>query len=141
MHHIIYMSRGVAPMSEDELRTLLQQARQDNERYQITGALVYGDGQFMQVIEGEEKDLALLYAKLLNDPRHTNVVKLADKYIAARSFQDWSMAFRTVSDAAFAELAGYQTPEELNLQVPHLSAADALLLEMMKSFVLTSSQK
>lgn len=137
MHHIIYMSRGVAPLSEDELRTLLLQARQDNERHQITGALVYGDGQFMQIIEGEEKDLALLYAKLLNDPRHTNVVKLADKYIATRSFQDWSMAFQTVSEEGFAELAGYQAPEKLHLQVPGMSAADALLLEMMKRFVLT----
>jgi len=137
MHHIIYMSRGVRPMSEDALRELLQKARTDNERQSITGALVYGDGQFMQIIEGDESVLAVLYAKLLQDPRHINVVKLADKQIAQRSFQDWSMGFQVISAEAFSELAGYVEPEKMDLQAPSLSAADALLLQMMKSFVLT----
>ncbi|UOQ68573.1 BLUF domain-containing protein [Hymenobacter volaticus] len=97
MHHIIYMSRGVRPMSETDLRTLLQQARSENERQGITGALVYGDGQFMQIIEGEESVLATLYAKLLQDSRHVNVVKLADKQVLRRSFEDWSMGFQVVS--------------------------------------------
>lgn len=124
-------------MSEDELRHLLQQARTENERQGITGALVYGDGQFMQIIEGEESVLAILYAKLLHDPRHINVVKLADKQIAQRSFQDWSMGFQVISAEEFTELAGYIEPEKMDLQAPGLSAADALLLQMMKSFVLT----
>lgn len=137
MHHIIYMSRGVHPMKEEDLRTLLQQARGENERQGITGALVYGDGQFMQIIEGEESVLAALYAKLLQDSRHVNVVKLADKQILQRSFQAWSMGFQVVSAEEFAELAGYVEPRHLNMQAPGLSAADALLLQMMKTFVLT----
>lgn len=137
MHHIIYMSRGRRPMSDEELRTLLEQARAANEQQGITGALVYGDGQFMQVIEGEETMLAALYAKLLADPRHTGVVKLADKQIPQRSFADWAMAFEPLAMTDFEKLAGYVKPRELQLNVPGLSAADALLLEMMKVFVLT----
>ncbi|WP_375436077.1 BLUF domain-containing protein [uncultured Hymenobacter sp.] len=137
MHHIIYMSRGVHPMSEAELRVLLEQARRENTRQGITGALVYGDGQFMQIIEGEESVLATLYAKLLQDPRHVHVVKLADKQIAHRSFQDWSMGFQVVSAEDFATLAGYVEPSQMDMQAPGLSAADTLLLQMMKTFVLT----
>ncbi|MBO0357861.1 BLUF domain-containing protein [Hymenobacter sp. BT186] len=137
MHHIIYMSRGVRPMNEEELLTLLEQARRENERQGITGALVYGDGQFMQIIEGEESVLAALYAKLLQDSWHINVVKLADKQIGQRSFQDWSMGFQVVSADKFAELAGYVDPAAMKMDVPGLSAADALLLQMMKTFVLT----
>jgi hypothetical protein len=137
MHHIIYMSRGVRPMNEEELVALLEQARHENERQEITGALVYGDGQFMQIIEGEESVLAALYAKLLQDARHTNVVKLADKQIGQRSFQQWSMGFQVVSAEKFAKLAGYVDPVQMNMDVPSLSAADALLLQMMKTFVLT----
>lgn len=40
MHDIIYMSRGVRPMNEEELVTLLEQARQENGHQGITGALV-----------------------------------------------------------------------------------------------------
>jgi hypothetical protein len=137
MHHIIYMSRGSQAMTDDELRTLLLQARSANEEQNITGALVYGDGQFMQVIEGEESVLAALYSKLLTDTRHMNVVKLADKQISQRSFGEWSMGFRPVSAEGFSELAGYIEPDQLDLRVPGLSSADALLLQMMKVFVLT----
>lgn len=137
MHHIIYMSRATRPMNDDDLGGLLHEARQGNERQNITGALVYGDGQFMQIIEGEEAELVSLYARLLKDPRHERVVKLADKQIAQRSFSEWSMAFQTVSPEQFSQLSGYMTPEQLNLEMPSLSAADTLLLQMMKTFVLT----
>jgi hypothetical protein len=136
MHHLIYLSRATRPLSDDELTTLLTQAREANAQQGITGALVYGDGQFMQIIEGEEPTLAMLYAKLLQDERHGQVFKFADKPIAQRSFTDWSMAFRPVSAEQFQTLQGYVTPEQLDLSVPGLSATDDLLLQMMKTFVL-----
>jgi hypothetical protein len=136
MHHIIYLSQATRSLSDEELAKLLAQAREDNTRQGITGALVYGAGQFMQIIEGEEAALAMLYAKLLQDGRHGQVFKFADKPIAQRSFADWSMAFRPLSAEQFAELAGYLTPEQLNLQAPGLSATDGMLLQMMKTFVL-----
>ena len=136
MHHIIYLSRATRSMSDDELASLLTQAREANATKNITGALVYGDGQFMQIIEGDEATLAMLYAKLLQDERHGQVFKFADKPIAQRSFADWSMAYRPVSTEQFTQLAGYMAPEELSLQAPGLSATDEMLLQMMKSFVL-----
>lgn len=136
MHHIIYLSQATRPLSDEELAKLLAQARHDNAQQAITGALVYGGGQFMQIIEGEEAQLAMLYAKLLQDGRHGQVFKFADKPIVQRSFADWSMAFRPLSPEQFAELAGYLTPEQLNLQAPGLSATDGMLLQMMKTFVL-----
>lgn len=136
MHHIIYLSQATRPLSDEELVQLLAQARHDNAQQGITGALVYGAGQFMQIIEGEEAQLAMLYAKLLQDGRHGQVFKFADKPIAQRSFAEWSMAFRPLSPEQFAELAGYLTPEQLNLQAPGLSATDGMLLQMMKAFVL-----
>ena len=41
-------------MSATALAALLKQARQVNERHHITGALVYGDGRFIQVIGSEQ---------------------------------------------------------------------------------------
>lgn len=136
MHHIIYLSRATRPLNDNELTTLLTQAREANAQQNITGALVYGDGQFMQIIEGEEATLAMLYARLLQDERHGQVFKFADKPILQRSFADWSMAFRPVSAEQFAELKGYVAPEELDLRAPGLSATDDMLLQMMKNFVL-----
>lgn len=136
MHHLIYMSTAVQPLSDAELSALLHQARLRNEQDNITGALVYGDGRFMQIIEGDKAALDDLYARLLSDQRHVGLVKLADKEVAERSFADWSMAFRPVSDEEFRDMVGYVAPTQLNLQPTNLSAADALLLQMMRSFIM-----
>lgn len=136
MHHLIYMSTAVQPLNDAELAALLEHARLHNELDHITGALVYGDGRFMQIIEGEKTALDALYKRLLQDERHIGLVKLADKEIAARSFAEWSMAFRPISHEAFLTMTGYLSPDQLDLQPDNLSAADALLLQMMRSFIM-----
>ncbi len=137
MHHIIYMSRATFPMKDDDLETVLSQARRNNEQRAITGALAYGDGQFMQIMEGEKADLDAVYEKVSRDPRHTGLIKLADKEIPERSFANWSMAFQTLAPQQFDELAGYTQPDDLNEQAQNLSAADDLLFQMMRTFGLT----
>ena len=136
LHHIIYMSHAQEAMSDNELAVLLQQARRNNEQQGITGVLVYGDNQFLQVMEGESAVITQLYDHIARDSRHDRLIKMADKYIEQRSFADWSMAFHALPAEQFAHLAGYVAPEHLNLKVGGLSAADALLLEMAKQFVL-----
>lgn len=136
LHHIIYLSRAVHPFSDEELQELLLQARQDNSSRNITGALVYGNEQFAQIIEGEATVIAALYERLLQDPRHTQLVKFADKTIEHRSFADWSMAFHPVSAGQMQDLTGYVSPKNLDFRPANLGLSDTLLLQMMKSFVL-----
>jgi hypothetical protein len=69
MHHIVYMSQATDHLTPITLVTLLMQARTLNERQHVTGALVYGHGQFMQVIEGEEAVVKNLYERIARDPR------------------------------------------------------------------------
>lgn len=140
MHHIIYLSQATTAMTEDELAALLAQARQANEQRGVTGLLVYGDRQFLQVMEGEAEVLMPLYEHIAKDRRHTGLIKMADKPVAQRSFADWSMAFRAVPAEQFASLAGYVSPEALRVQLPGLSGADALLLEMARRFVLPADE-
>lgn len=49
MHHIIYLSQATHDFTPMVLVVLLLQARDYNEHASVTGALVYGNGQFMQV--------------------------------------------------------------------------------------------
>ncbi|WBA42488.1 BLUF domain-containing protein [Hymenobacter canadensis] len=136
MHHIIYLSSATKPMSGDDLTKLLGQCRQNNEQLGITGALVYGGGQFMQIMEGDEAIVQALYDKVENDPRHTGVMKLADKDIPHRSFGSWSMAFDTVAADALPAVDGYATPDELLRTLPgSLSGADDLLYSMLRTTV------
>jgi hypothetical protein len=137
MHHIIYMSTASWSMTEAELEDLLRQARWGNERRDITGVLVYGDGQFMQIMEGEQATLEALYDHIGQDRRHKGLFKLADRAIPARRFAEWSMGFEVVSSAAFEQLLGYVAPMQLAQQLPDLGAADSLFAARMRDLVLT----
>jgi Sensors of blue-light using FAD len=134
MHHIIYLSTAAQPMTDEGLALLLAQCRRNNERLNITGALIYGDGQFMQIMEGEQSVVRDLYQRLESDPRHTGLMKLADKDIPHRSFGTWRMAFEQVGPEVLSALAGYTTPAEMVRTLPgSQSAADALLFSMLKA--------
>ena len=50
---LIYASSATKAMSQDELKALLAKARTNNQRDNITGMLLYNDGNFLQVLEGE----------------------------------------------------------------------------------------
>ena len=136
MHHLIYSSSATYPLSDTELQDLLAKARTRNEQYDVTGVLLYHEGQFMQLLEGEAETVHSLYSMIEQDARHTGVLKLADKPIAARSFPEWAMVFRPVEAEAFAPVAGYQPPASLDPAPQGLSAADVMLLSLMHQYML-----
>lgn len=122
-------------MSQEALLTLLRHARAYNTQHEITGVLAYGNGQFIQLLEGQSQVIAALYERIQQDPRHEHIIRFADKGIAQRSFPAWSMAFAPVSAAQLAEVAGYVLPDQLAGTASGLSAPDDLLLQTLKSFV------
>jgi hypothetical protein len=139
MHHIIYLSRATTPLPEHALTALLEKSRWHNRQQHITGALLYHQSQFVQLIEGEEGAVTALYAQLLRDPRHGGLLKVADKAIAERSFPSWDMAFHPRVPAQLRQVPGYKTPQELQFTAPNLRLTDAHLLTLLKELVLTST--
>lgn len=67
------------------------QATLHNERNGITGILCYGNGQFLQCIEGEKAKIADLQSRIFSDPRHKNLKVLLIRQIDQRHFSDWRM--------------------------------------------------
>jgi hypothetical protein len=110
MHHLIYLSQATRPLSDNTLTCLLDQARLANERQHLTGALVYDNKRFIQLLEGEPAVLEQAYARIIQDPRHQHPCWVADYPIAARQFADWPLAFQTLSPAQFTQLAGCLAP-------------------------------
>ena len=59
------------------------------------------------MLEGEEAAVTELYQRILRDPRHSGSRVLWQLPIEARTFGDWSMAFRPLSDLDPTRLEGY----------------------------------
>ncbi|CAM3546445.1 hypothetical protein GCM10016272_09850 [Psychrobacter glaciei] len=66
-------------------------ARDYNEQHGITGTLCYGNGHFLQCIEGEKSNVLALQKRIFADSRHKNVQVLLLQVIDQRSFADWRM--------------------------------------------------
>lgn len=136
LHHLIYLSRAAQAFTDADLLALLTQARLHNASQDITGVLVYGNNQFIQVIEGEETPIRDLYEHIRQDPRHHSVITFADKHIPARAFTGWDMAFQPLEPEQFQQLLGYLPLSEVAFGQAQLSAVDGQLLTTLRGFVL-----
>ena len=67
MYRIIYLSSATTKFTNEEILTLLNASRKKNEANEITGLLLYSDGNFLQIIEGKQKKIKALYAKINMD--------------------------------------------------------------------------
>lgn len=107
MYSLTYVSSAVHPFSEDELVDLLAVSRHNNARLGITGMLLYKDGNFMQVLEGEEEAVRGLYEKIGSDPRHRGEIALQKGHSEGRHFPGWEMGFRNLDSSEARSTPGY----------------------------------
>ena len=99
----VYVSSAHRPLGDDELLELLQVARQNNQRSDVTGMLLYRDGNFLQVLEGPASAVDALIDKIKRDTRHHGLILMSRRGIEERQFSDWQMAFRNMSKSHMAE--------------------------------------
>jgi len=105
---IAYVSVATTPMSDGAIASLLTNARANNARDGITGALLYHRDRFIQIIEGEDDTVQTRFAAIAGDPRHRNVQKMRERVIGVRQFPQWTMGFRAASDESLKQLDGFE---------------------------------
>ena len=91
LSQLIYTSQAQAGLSPDALQAIALAAARNNALVDVSGLLIYDQGCFLQVMEGEDELILALYQRLKRDVRHTNIVKLIHEPIARRRFEAWSM--------------------------------------------------
>ena len=73
------------------LAGILSAARRNNPQWEITGALICRHDIYLQLIEGPSASIEALYARILNDDRHTDIRLLFEEEMGERLFPAWSM--------------------------------------------------
>jgi hypothetical protein len=94
-------------MSDDDVAAVLTRSRANNGRDELTGALLYHRGRFIQVLEGPDDAVNGRLAVIAEDPRHSGIQKISEKQIGARQFPEWTMGFRPLSDETVKTLDGF----------------------------------
>jgi Sensors of blue-light using FAD len=95
---LVYVSSSVRKLDRAEILEILRTSQRNNQQRDVTGMLLYKDGNFMQVLEGPEPALVKLMETVERDNRHRGVIVLTKRPIQERQFPNWSMAFRDLGD-------------------------------------------
>jgi hypothetical protein len=88
MFQLVYVSSASRKFNTNELHELLVQARQKNRELGVTGMLLYKDGNFMQVLEGQQEVVSKLAEKIELDPRHKGIIVVLRGMAELPSFPD-----------------------------------------------------
>ena len=95
---LVYVSSAVKSFKDSDLQDILRVSRASNAKKDISGLLLFKDGNFMQVLEGDSRIIDDLHKKIIKDPRHTGILTLLRKPIQSRTFSDWKMGFKNIGD-------------------------------------------
>ena len=88
----------------------------------------------LTVLEGEEEVVHATYDTISRDNRHKGLIKMIDFGIKERSFIDWSMGFKQISNNDWSQIEGYfdlANKEKFNLLV---MSENKDIITLIKSF-------
>lgn len=87
---LIYYSQ---PFGFDDamLDGILLQARRNNPKLGLTGALVVRGDLYLQLLEGPKAAVEATFARIVRDNRHLAVRLLVNDSVSERLFPDWTM--------------------------------------------------
>ncbi len=107
MYFILYSSQAKGQPNSQEFAIILGQSLRNNPAKEITGLLLYHDGSFMQIIEGEKANVLALYETIRHDSRHEHVKTIVEGEQNGRKFPDWAMGFRAFTGGREITVPGY----------------------------------
>lgn len=112
LYRLVYASKNLLQGTEAETAEAIQQilkaSQRNNAKVGVTGALMFNDGAFAQVLEGPRRGVEETFERIQRDPRHGDVTVLQCGPAESRGFANWSMAFVGQSakgQAQFSNLA------------------------------------
>ena len=113
---------------------ILEKSRAKTAEKGITGMLLFKDGNFFQVIEGEREIVEALMDIILHDERHRGVIIMFKQAIQHRDFPDWSMAFPDLKNHHLRKTEGYD--ELLSNPLTHFgeSANNSKARKLIRTF-------
>lgn len=129
LYNLVYCSRAVPGVDDAAVERIIETARRNNPRDEITGLLVFGGGIFFQVLEGPRDAVRRLLGNLRSDARHADIVILneADD-VDERLFPTWDMELVEAGDISEVLRDALHTTQD-----PKNARALKVMLEQLES--------
>lgn len=93
IHQLLYTSTAQPGLAQTDLDAILRAAQSNNSVVGVTGFLIFDGRNFVQLLEGAERDVQAVYRKIETDDRHASLEPLLQETKATRSLSNWAMAY------------------------------------------------
>ncbi len=111
LYQLVYCSQNAIMGVNEEVREAIDQilaaSQKNNAAAGVTGALMFTNGLFAQVLEGPLAAVEAVFERIQLDERHANVQLLSFLPTNARQFSNWAMAFVGGAEADLANFGHY----------------------------------
>ncbi|MFD0917556.1 BLUF domain-containing protein [Pseudahrensia aquimaris] len=131
MYELVYASEAVAGLTQNDIEDILSCANARNPALGITGLMIFDGKRFLQLLEGPFDSVETIFASIERDPRHTDIIRYYGQNVATRSFDSWSMGFKSVDSAKAYEEVARMEGRSLNLSAADLPSMGGRLLRLL----------
>jgi hypothetical protein len=138
---IIYYSEnrlGIKKRHAD-LDAILTTAIRNNSKLDITGALVFDDLWFVQVLEGPPQSVDAIFDRIFKDIRHANIKLIQKKEVKERLFADWAMGLAVRTPKTESLFGHHWLNKGMNPGVMEPDTVLKLMVELASLGALTST--
>lgn len=132
-HAICYVSNAEENLSSEEIEALLNRSQEKNNTAGIKGLLLYAEGNFFQILEGEKNLVLEVFDKIREDSRHYGIIQVIGRDFERDSYDSYKVDFLT-ADIKYAGEIPKQYTEPLQGLPPDLKRA---MERMLENFIVT----
>lgn len=130
---LVYQSFANSDLTYAELNNLMVTSTFNNNEYGITGCLLYHNRTFIQVLEGEQKEVSQLFEKIRKDKRHSKINLVWQAEIKERGFSGWSMSLMNLGSITFQEIfSEYLDSDKLDYDIDGIVTTSKSILRKFK---------
>lgn len=111
---VLFVSRSLLGRAEyaREFDSIVATAMRNNDRLELSGAIVSTGGWFAQLIEGPESAIDFMIARIAADPRHRDMRIVCRSIRADRRLPTWRVAY--AGQSRFVETAIQSVAEAID---------------------------
>jgi len=115
---VTYVSTASRDLNAEEISELLKYSKENNNSRGITGILLFSEGNFFQIIEGEKEKILELYQRIKTDKRHHNLIQIVGKEIHNEAYNGY--------EADFISEGSYINPEKFQHYLNYLRVCNKI---------------
>ena len=128
---ISYVSSAASNYNLNDIQNLLDTTEQYNNAHDIRGLLLYGEGNYFQILEGEKKLVEAIFDDIKKDPRHKNIIQVVGKNLRQGAFDGYKAEIVNENNKC-----DYELVKEYMEQVEDLDGqTQRVVKEMLEVFV------